>query len=193
METSVLAAFAALALLSGAAPAHDPASGPSTAVSAVVVPGGPVPKIASSYPANGAAVPAGILTLKIVFDQPMGPDGWSYGRAQAGAFPKCLERPRLLADQHTFVLLCQVLPHQSYALEINVPKDFASEIGRSAKPTLLQFTTTDVGPRDMHDALQQADLTDADEPIMRWRDGGSGVSQSAPPEHEAEPANDPHP
>lgn len=179
---------AAVIVLFNAALAHG-ATEPGTRVGEVVVVGGPGPKVSASYPADGAEIPAGTLVLKIVFDQPMTPDGWSFGRSQAAAFPHCLAKPRLLGDQRTFALLCNVLPHQAYALEINAPPDFKSEKGRSAKPTVLRFSTSDTGPRDIHDALLLAGLTDVDDPVMTWRDDGAGVSQSAPaaPEPDGKP------
>jgi len=186
---AVLALATALAPMT-AASTPSPAS-QGTPVTEVVVPGGPPPKVAASYPADGAVVPAGTLVLKIVFDQPMTADGWSYGRAEDAAFPKCLQRPRLLGDRRTFVLLCMVAAQQSYAIEINAPRVFLGEDGRKAKPTLLHFSTTEVGPRDIHDALLLAGLTDVDDPVMTWRDNGAGVSQSAPASDE--PVADPHP
>jgi hypothetical protein len=162
-------------LVIAAAPVR--AASPSTAVAGVVVAGGPPPKVASTYPANGSAIPAGILILKIIFDQAMTPDQWSYGHVEGAQFPLCLANPRLLSDQRTFVLLCKVVEHQNYAIAINSPKDFQNQAGRSANPTVLQFSTTVVGPRSMQDALGQAGLTDVDAPIMTWRDAGVGVSQ----------------
>jgi len=158
----------------------------STTVQGVTVPGGAPPKVTASFPANGSSVPAGDLILKVVFDQPMTADAWSYGKVAGAAFPDCLERPRLLNDLRTFVLLCTVAPHTAYAIDINAPRDFANAHGRSANPTLLRFTTTDVGPRDMEDALQEAGLTAVDDPVMTWRDPGDGVSQSPPPGQTAE-------
>jgi hypothetical protein len=111
----------------------------------------------------------------------MTPDSWSYGQTPDAAFPNCLQRPRLLGDQRTFVLLCAVGPNRTYAIQINAPKDFANASGRTANPTLLHFSTTDVGPRDLHQALREAGLTEADDPIMTWKDPGVGVSQSARP------------
>jgi hypothetical protein len=169
-----------------AASAQAAAPGPPTTVEGVVVPGGPPPKVAASYPADGAAVPAGTLVLKIVFNQAMTADGWSYGQSQGEAFPHCLARPRLLGDQRTFVLLCSIAPHSAYAIEINAPPVFKSAIGRSAKPTVLRFSTTETGPRDIHDALVLAGLTDVDDPIMTWHDSGAGVSQSAPAADESD-------
>ncbi len=163
-----------LLLLLAAAPA------PPTRVGEVVVPGGPGPKVAASYPANGAAVGAGVLVVKIVFDQPMKPDAWSYGATDDGAFPPCLANPRLLADQRTFVLLCTASARQAFAMEINAAPAFASDQERLAHRTVLRFSTTDEVVRNMHDALANAGLTDADEPVMTWRDNGGGVSRSPP-------------
>ena len=174
-----LAAAAILSMVAAQAAAE-----PATTVTGVVV-GGPAPKVVSSYPADGSQFPAGTLVLKITFDQAMTPHGWSYGRTPDGVFPHCLAEPRLLADQRTFALLCTAAEHQTYAIKINAPTDFKSEYGRSASPTELHFTTAETGPRSIHDALLQAGLTDADDPVMTWRDPGSGVSQSAsaPDEH----------
>ena len=174
------------AVLAAAAPAAQPPPAPGAGVAAatpvkgVVVVGGPSPKVIGSFPADGAQVPAGVLVLKVVFDQPMAPDAWSYGPAESRALPNCLERPRLLADKRTAVLLCSVSAHQDYAVQINAAPQFESADGRTAKPAVLHFATGDVGVRSLHDALSQADLTDADDPIMRWQDSGAGVSHSAP-------------
>jgi hypothetical protein len=179
MKLSPVLFILALAGASGAVAAAPADKG--TPVTEVVVPGGPPPKMTGSYPAENATIPAGTLALKVTFDEPMTPDDWSYAQTQGSAFPKCLGRPRLLADKRTFVLLCTVLPHQAYGLQINSPRVFANQSGRSANPTLLKFSTAEVGPRDIHDALQQAGLTDADDPVMTWRDSGAGVSRSTPP------------
>jgi hypothetical protein len=154
---------------------------PGTPVGEVVVVGGPGPKVVSSFPAEASEVPAGTLVIKVVFDQPMAPEAWSYGPVQGRAFPSCLARPRLLADKRTSDLLCSVGPHMDYAIAINPTPEFVSADGRAAAPVVLHFTTGDVGVRSLHDALVQAGLSDADEPIMRWDDPGTGVSQSTPP------------
>ncbi|HXQ15400.1 MAG TPA: Ig-like domain-containing protein [Caulobacteraceae bacterium] len=147
----------------------------------MVVPG-PGPTVKSTYPNAAGSVPAGTVILKIVFDQPMTPDAWAYGRSADGDFPDCLAEPRLLNDQRTFVLLCSVaLPNRTYAVEINLAPRFASAYGRSAKPYTLKFSTNDAITRGLHDALLQAGLDDTDDPIMTWRDPGQGVSQTAPP------------
>lgn len=162
------------------------ASGPTGAVSSaprvseLVVPGGPPPKVAASFPAQGAVVPGGVLIIKLVFDQAMTADGWSYGHAEGGDFPACLAQPRLLADRKTFVLLCTVGEAKAYAIAVNAEPAFVGAGGRRATPTVLRFSTSQTIVFAMQDALAQAGLTDADEPIMRWHDDGSGVSRSAP-------------
>jgi hypothetical protein len=137
--------------------------------------------VKSTYPAPDATVPGGVVILKIVFDQPMTPDAWAYGRSADGDFPDCLADPRLLGDQRTFVLLCTVAANGAYAIEINPARRFASTYGRSAKPYTLKFSTNGVVTRGLHDALLQAGLDDTDDPIMTWRDPGQGVSQTPPP------------
>ena len=151
-------------------------------VQGLVVETGPGPTVQSTYPKAGDVVPAGTVILKIVFDQPMTPDAWAYGRSAEGDFPNCLAQPRLLSDQRTFVLLCSVdLANRTYAVEINLTRRFTSANGRSAKPYTLKFTTNDEITRGLHDALLQAGLDDTDDPIMTWRDPGLGVSQTEPP------------
>jgi hypothetical protein len=168
-------AVAVIASLTAGAATGEPAP---PQVSPLVVVAGPGPKVVASYPADGGSAPAGVIVLKITFDQPMTADAWSYSKAETGAFPPCLAHPRLLNDQRTFSLLCTVSANETYAIAINLAPRFVSADGRSASAYVLKFTTSDVGVRDMHTALIQAGLTDVDDPIMTWRDDGKGVSQS---------------
>ncbi len=177
--TRLLAAFMLIAPCCLAAPAARAQA--TKSVEGLVVVAGPGPTVQSSYPISGGSVPAGVMILKIVFDQPMTPDAWAYGPSADGDFPKCLADPRLLGDQRTYVLLCSVAANRTFAVEINFAPRFASAYGRSAKPFTLKFSTTDAITRDLHNALLQAGLADTDEPIMTWRDDGQGVSQTAPP------------
>jgi hypothetical protein len=179
MNRSRLLLAAALGLAPVAALA-EPA--PPHSVSPVVVPGGPPPQVKATYPAQGAAVPDGVMILKVTFDVPMTPDAWAYGKDGDAAFPQCLARPRLLNDQRTFVLLCTVEPGAAYAVAINAAPRFANASGRSAAPYVLKFTTTDVDTRDLPTALSQAGLTEQDDPIMNWRDDGKGISQTPEPQ-----------
>jgi hypothetical protein len=154
---------------------------PSSNVSEVVVPGGPAPRITATYPAQGAAVSGGELALKVTFDQAMDAGRWAFAAADGGAFPVCLGRPRLLADRHTFVLLCQVKPNGAYAVTISPPQGFQGEAGRAAETTVLKFSTSGEIVDDLHDALDAAGLTDADEPIMTWNDDGKTPPRSTSP------------
>ncbi len=135
--------------------------------------------VAATYPADGASVPGGTLIVKVVFDHPMAADGWSYMPSDKGQFPRCLARPRLLADHRTFVLLCSLAVETTYALEINATAQFESTGGRKPPSYALTFKTTDAPTLGLHDALQAAGLTDADDPIMGAVAGGASV-QSAP-------------
>jgi hypothetical protein len=173
LKTGLLAAL----ILGGAATARAGSGVPDE----VLVAGGPPPVVSTTYPADGAAVSGGLLILKVTFDRPMNPDEWDYGAVAGVEFPKCLGQPRLLNDHRTFVLLCSVAGHQSYAVQINTPTGFRSEAGRAAKPTVLRFSTGDVGPNALHEALVEAGLTDTDDPIMAGQDPGKGVSHSPKP------------
>ena len=180
-------AAALLAVVGLATPAlAQPADTPESRTgygSPLIIPAKPPvdPKVVSTFPADGGKTPGGVVVLKIVFDQGMVPEAWSYGESKDGAFPHCLKKPRLLPDNKSFALLCSVAPNLAYAIQINATPDFVSERGRSAKPYMLHFTTTDATVYDMHEALKQAGLTDADEPIMTWNAQPGGVSSVAPP------------
>ncbi len=150
----------------------------SNQIEGVTVVAGPGPAVQSTYPVSGTSVPGGVTIVKIVFDQPMKPEAWAYGPSAGADFPKCLANPRLLADQRTYVLMCSVPPDHAFAMEINPAPRFASDAGRSARPFTLKFSTTSDVTEDFHDALTQAGLTDADDPIMTWRDAGQGVSKT---------------
>jgi hypothetical protein len=171
----------AAALLIAALAAGSAGAQPANEVHGLVVVAGPGPTVTSTYPAAGDSVPAGVMILKITFDQAMTPDAWAYAASPEGEFPHCLADPRLLADARTYVLLCTVLPNRGYAVEINDAPRFASATGRSARSYTLKFSTTDSVTRGLHDALSQAGLVDTDDPIMTWRDPGQGVSQTPPP------------
>lgn len=157
-----------------AAVAAVAADAPPTHVAGVTISGGPQPKIYLSYPAEGSTVPAGVLVLKVIFDQAMTPDAWSYAKTADAAFPDCLGKPRMLADQRTFVLLCTITANQAYALQINTGGAFKNADGRSAAPIVLHFTAGDPGVFYMEDALTNAGVASTDAPIMRWPDPDVG-------------------
>ena len=172
MSIRLVLAVSTLLLTAGASIAAPPA--PPTPLSGVTISGGPQPKIYLSYPADGATIPSGLLVLKVIFDQPMTPDAWSYAKTTDAAFPNCLGRPRMLADKRSFVLLCSVAPNQTYAVQINQGGGFKNADGRSAAPLLLHFTTSDPGVFYLEDALTNAGVASTDAPIMRWPDPDDG-------------------
>ncbi len=182
---SVLVAALCLAAPAGAALAQAPppatAVRPPAPVAEVVITPAKDAKVAQTYPADGASIPAGTVVVKIVFDQPMTPYAWSYGKSDAGEFPSCLAKPRLLADQRTFVLLCSLRSGHTYALQINGAPGFVTTAGRAPPPYLLHFTTNDPSiTDDLDDALKLAGLTDADDPIMQWNSTPGTLGSVAP-------------
>lgn len=172
------AAFIALSL---AAPAF--AQDAPTDVSPVtVMPAGNPPKLSASYPAEGAEVVAGLLALKLTFDQPMDPKGWriAQGPRETDASPlDCLGVPRLLKDEKSFVVLCRTLPGRHYVVTLNAPgaapvspdgtpTSFANLGGRSAMPAVLAFGTRPRGDdpvRTLKAAMSNAGLSDIDSPV----------------------------
>jgi hypothetical protein len=177
MEVAAMPWLWAIAMLAAA----QAATPPGKVVSEVVVPGGPPPKVTASFPAQDGTVSAGELAIKVTFDQPMSAAKWTYAAAAGSASPLCLSQPRLLADGKTFVLLCQVKPNTAYAVALGPTPGFEGKAGRDATPTVLKFSTSDQIVDDLHDALDEAGLTDADEPIMTWNDDGKTPPTSAAP------------
>ncbi|WP_369060634.1 hypothetical protein ABOZ73_03140 [Caulobacter sp. 73W] len=184
-----------LAALAIAAPAA--AQDAPTDVSPVtVMPAGDPPKLAGSYPAEGAEVVAGLLALKLTFDQPMDPKGWRIAQAtpdmaphdgaQPAAAPlDCLGVPRLLKDEKSFVVLCRTLPGRRYVVALNAPISqqggadpvspdgtptaFANLGGRSAQPAILAFGTRPRGDdpvRTLKAAMSNAGLSEIDSPVV---------------------------
>ena len=99
--------------------------------------------------------------------------GFDFGPAAGGETPHCLKTPRLLNDARTFVLLCTTDPHKSYALSFNASPQggFENVAEHRAAPATLSFSTTDAdGPRDIHEALKAASLTELDLPIQESPD-----------------------
>jgi hypothetical protein len=138
---------------------------PAVAGVEVVAPSG-APKVLSTYPAQGAAVPPGSLALTVRFDHRMAPDAWSYGGGDGA--PACLEKPRLLDDEKTFVLLCTVGFRGSFTVRLNADgKGFHDLAGTMAAPLRLSFTTTGGDPTlTTADAIKAAGLKDTDSPIL---------------------------
>ena len=150
------------------APAGTTAPAAATPLSGltVAVPATP-PVVVSTFPAAGAAVAGGTLVLKVTFDQNMDGATWGYAKGDAGDYPECLAKPRLLSDERTFVLLCRTLRGKSYSVRLNSGDGGFTSVGRrTATPFELQFTTSMADPvLTLKDAMTQAGLHDDDGPI----------------------------
>lgn len=85
--------------------------------------------------------------LRVVFDQPMNPRGYSVVRVGPN-FPKIIDRPSW-ADDRTFVLRIQLEPDHEYELSFNSEEfhNFRNVRGEPATPFLLHFRTAP-GPGD---------------------------------------------
>ena len=151
-----------------------PSSKDTTQLSGVeiIAPSG-VPKVVATYPAAGAAIAPGDVVLMIRFDHRMRPEAWGYGPPAGLA---CLERPRLLKDQKTFVLLCTAGFNKSFSLKLNAEgKGFADLANTPAEPFALSFTTTGDEPTlTLDDALKTAGLAPVDSPILTTDPRGGG-------------------
>lgn len=130
----------------------------------VIAPHG-VPKVVGTYPMAGAAVAPGNVVLMVRFDHRMTPGAWNYGPPAGLA---CLEKPRLLKDEKTFVLLCTAGFNESFSLTLNSEgKGFADLASTGAERFTLAFTTTGADPTlTVDDALKAAGLASVDSPIL---------------------------
>jgi hypothetical protein len=137
-----------------AAPEAGKASGPgdrapSATVSGVTVTiSREIPKVVSTYPAQGASIAPGILIIRITYDTRMQGQSWSYVTSRAGEYPECAATPRLLDDHKSFALICRTLPRKTYALWFNHGdyQNFTSVSHRPAAAYELKFTTSDADP-----------------------------------------------
>jgi hypothetical protein len=171
------AGLTVLALAAGATAqtAHAPAAADAAAPSGstaldgvtVAVSKNP-PSVVSTVPANGSTVDPGVMVLKVTFDQHMDPDAWRYAKGMFD-YPNCLAKPRLLADQQTFVLLCTTFASKTYSVRFN---ETDQEVGftnvghRAAVPFELTFTTSKGHPvSSLPEALKVAGLKDDEGPV----------------------------
>jgi hypothetical protein len=165
-------ACAALLLAAVSGPALAQTASAPTRLSGVTVtaPAPTLPAVVATYPADGKAVTAGVLILKVTFDQKMDPDGWDYGKG-ADAYPQCLDRPRLLADEKTFVLLCTVGLNGRYSVSLNRSASgaggFQNRAGQKATAATVNFTTgDDLALANIPDAMKAAGLRPDEGPVM---------------------------
>jgi hypothetical protein len=150
------------------AAAAQPEPEPKATVSGVTVTARrAIPRVDSTFPAQGSKVAPGILVLRVTFTERMHEDGWSYVPSAKGLYPDCAKTPRLLDDHKTFVLICRTMPSKTYAVWFNQPPlvDFSGG-GHSAIPYELVFTTADADPiRTLADAIKaDKTLTSASNP-----------------------------
>ncbi len=162
----LLAILAATAVSLGAGSATAAPGLPVTPPEEFVIRPAQTPKVVATYPVEGQTVAGGTVVLKIVFDQPMRAGDWAYGPGPGGRFPECLDKPRMLSDQRTFVLLCSAPLNTAFALSVNGAPDFTGVGGRPATPYLLRFSTSNDVSRGLLSSLRDAGLSEADDPIM---------------------------
>ncbi len=175
----------ALAALAMPAIALGQTASKPTAVSGIVVaaPAKEPPKVIATFPAAGKTVAPGALILKVVFDQKMNPGGWDYGKG-ADAYPACLERPRLLPDEKTFVLLCTVGGNRKFSVSLNDGRDggFENLAGQRATPGAFDFATDNGNSsQTIEDAMKAASLKVDEGPVMDIKPAPVLASTGTPP------------
>ncbi len=167
--------------------ASSPVPGGAVPLSGVVVsaPSRTLPSIVSTYPAAGDVVAPGALVLKLTFDQRMNPESWRFDRGGDDRYPSCLARPRLLANEKTFVLLCTVGANGKFAIQMNGEGDggFENQANQRAQPLLLQFSTKDgASQATIKDAMKSAGLKDEENPVMDKKPAAVALARPpAPP------------
>ena len=162
---------AALVLIVGTAgPALAQTSSSPTRLPGVTVtaPAPTLPKVVDTFPAEGKTIAPGVLIVKVVFDQKMDPGGWDYGKG-ADAYPQCLDRPRLLPDEKTFVLLCTAPSKGKFSMTFDASGKggFENLAGQKATMATLNFATDDSKSiPNIADAMKAAQLKVDEGPVM---------------------------
>lgn len=102
----------------------------------------PAPHVVSTFPANGTAIPPGPFTLRVTFDRPMAPRGWSFVNVAQGRYPNCDGKPIQSPDRRSFTMQCQAIAGTSYAIGFNGGRfqNFRAADGQAAIPHLLRFS-----------------------------------------------------
>src|SRR4051812_49192991 len=101
------------------------------------------PPVVETYPAAGAVVAAGPLTLKVTFDRPM-QRGWSFVNRDAASIPPCdWKQPVQSVDGRSFSVTCKLEPGHAYWIGFNSAnhRNFATPEGVPATPAGLSFST----------------------------------------------------
>jgi hypothetical protein len=149
----------------------------------VAAPAKTPPMVVSTFPEAGKAVAPGALILKVTFDQKMTPDGWDYSGG-AERYPQCLARPRLLADEKTFVLLCTAGASTQFSVRFNATSagGFQNLAGQRATPAALDFSTSgDQALSTIDDAMKAASLKKDEGPVMDRVPAKTVAAAAAPP------------
>ncbi len=109
---------------------------------ALLLAGQAAPRVVEVYPAVNAEIPAGKVAIKVTFDQPMKPGGWSYVARDKASYPTCAAMPTQSKDGRSFTLDCTVEAGKDYWIGFNSARftNFRSVGGVPAVPALLQFS-----------------------------------------------------
>lgn len=113
------------------------------------------PQVVDIYPRPGETVPAGLVVVRITFDQPMSRCSYSMTTLPKLAFPDQLPtRPRITADLKTFLLPAWTQPNQDYLLTVNGPPFvfFKNIFGQAAKSRPVLFKTSEIVARSEQEA-----------------------------------------
>ena len=136
--------------------------------SALTAPAPTLPKVVDTYPAEGKTVTPGVVIVKVTFDQKMNPGGWDFGKG-ADSYPQCLDRPRLLPDEKTFVLLCTAPSKGKFSMTFDASGKggFENLAGQKATMATLNFATDDSKSiPNIADAMKAAQLKVDEGPVM---------------------------
>jgi len=162
------AAFALIAPAGGTALAQTSSSPTHLSGVTVTAPAPTLPKVVDTFPADGKTITPGVLILKVTFDQKMNPGGWDYGKG-ADAYPECLDRPRLLPDGKTFVLLCTAAPNSKFSITFDATGSggFENLAGQKATMASLNFATDNSKAlANIADAMKAEQLKPDEGPVM---------------------------
>jgi hypothetical protein len=126
------------------------------------------PQVVDIYPAKDQQIPAGLLFIRVTFDQPMSRCGYSITSLRGRPYPDQIElRPHLTPDLKTFILPERVRADVHYRVEVNGAFDhFKNIFGRPAAAYPITFTTTQAVSKSVAEAIQ--------------RDPGLGAAVSQP-------------
>lgn len=105
-------------------------------------PADPRPHVVSTYPAEGAVIPAGPFMLKVTFDRPMESDDFSFVRVSLDSYPGCPGAPTLSKDGRTYAMRCVAKAGHGYEIWFNRPPymSFQSVEGAPSMPYRLRFS-----------------------------------------------------